>query len=176
MRKAEIIMAFVLGLFSLGLMWKSGEPPSWNPDIPRFANIGFIDGEGPGSGFWPFWLSLIMLLCCIWIGYNWFKRISPPSRSIEPFLDSYGIRMFVVVGGGLFGFLILIPIIGYYGAIPLFLVYYIRFLGEHSWTTALSIAIGIPVFSFFFFDIAMRIVLPKGYLEPLFIPLYNIFL
>ena len=54
MRKAEIIMAFVLGLFSLGLMWKSGEPPSWNPDIPRFANIGFIDGEGPGSGFWPF--------------------------------------------------------------------------------------------------------------------------
>ena len=63
MRKAEIIMAFVLGLFSLGLMWKSGEPPSWNPDIPRFANIGFIDGEGPGSGFWPFWLSLIMLLC-----------------------------------------------------------------------------------------------------------------
>lgn len=62
MRKAEIIMAFVLGLFSLGLMWKSGEPPSWNPDISRFANIGFIDGEGPGSGFWPFWLSLIMLL------------------------------------------------------------------------------------------------------------------
>jgi hypothetical protein len=176
MRKAEIIMAFVLGLFSLGLMWKSGEPPSWNPDIPRFANIGFIEGEGPGSGFWPFWLSLIMLLCCVWIGINWFNRRSPPSRSEEPFLDGYGIRMFVVVGGGLLGFLILIPILGYYGAIPLFLIYYIRFLGKHSWTATLSISIGIPVFSFFFFDIAMRIVLPKGYLEPLFIPLYDIFL
>jgi len=33
-----------------------------------------------------------------------------------------------------------------------------------------------PIVSFFFFDIAMRIVLPKGYLEPLFIPLYDIFL
>lgn len=176
MRKAEIIMAFILGLFSISLMWKSGEPPSWNPDIPRFANIGFIDGEGPGSGFWPFWLSLIMLLCCIWIAYNWFKRLSPPSRSDEPFLDGYGIRMSVVVGGGLLGFLLLIPVLGYYGAIPLFLIYYIRFLGKHAWLTTLSISLGIPFFSFFFFDIAMRIVLPKGYLEPLFIPLYDIFL
>ena len=29
---------------------------------------------------------------------------------------------------------------------------------------------------FFFFDVAMRIVLPKGYSEPLFIPLYDLFL
>jgi len=40
----------------------------------------------------------------------------------------------------------------------------------------LSISTTLPVISFFFFDIAMRIVLPKGYLEPLFIPLYDIFL
>ena len=39
MRRAEIIVAFILGLFSIGLMWKSGEPPAWNPDIERFANI-----------------------------------------------------------------------------------------------------------------------------------------
>ena len=57
-----------------------------------------------------------------------------------------------------------------------FLVYYIRFLGRHGWAVTLSIAIGVPVVCFFFFDIAMRIVLPKGYLEPLFIPLYAMFL
>ena len=56
MRIAEIVTAVILGIFSIYLMWKSGEPPSWNPDIPRFANIGMIEGEGPGSGFWPFWL------------------------------------------------------------------------------------------------------------------------
>jgi len=42
--------------------------------------------------------------------------------------------------------------------------------------TSLAIALGAPVATFFFFDVAMRIVLPKGYLEPLFIPLYDIFL
>ena len=69
-----------LGIFSIYLMWKSGEPPSWNPDIHRFANIGMIEGEGPGSGFWPFWLSLIMLICCVWIGFNWYRGVSPQSN------------------------------------------------------------------------------------------------
>ena len=65
---------------------------------------------------------------------------------------------------------------GVAGAMMVFLFYYIYFLGRHSLVTTLAIAIGMPVVLFFFFDVAMRIVLPKGYLEPLFIPLYDIFL
>ena len=176
MRKAEIITAFLLGLFSLGLMWKSGQGPAWDPTVSRFDNIAFIEGEGPGSGFWPFWLSLIMLLCCIWIAYNWYVRSSPPSQSEEPFLDKEGIKLLSFVVGGLVAFLLLIFVLGFYGAIFFFLIYYIKFLGSHSWRTTLLISTGVPVFCFFFFDVAMRIILPKGYLEPLFIPLYDIFL
>jgi putative tricarboxylic transport membrane protein len=176
MRRAEIVTAVVLGLLSIYLMWKSGQGPDWDPDAVRFANVGFIEGEGPGSGFWPFWLSGVMLICCVWIGWNWWKRASPPSRSDEPFLDPFGRRMLLQVGGGLVGFLALIHVIGFYGAIPVFLVYYLYYLGRHSLVRTLAISIGVPVFSFFFFDVAMRIVLPKGYLEPLFLPLYAIFL
>ena len=64
----------------------------------------------------------------------------------------------------------------FYGAIFLFLIYYVRVLGRHSWPGTMTIAVITPIVTFFFFDIAMRIVLPKGYLEPLFIPLYDIFL
>ncbi|MBL4600474.1 MAG: tripartite tricarboxylate transporter TctB family protein [Rhizobiaceae bacterium] len=176
MRRAEIVTAVILGILSAYLMWKSGEAPAWNPDIARFDNIGLIDGEGPGSGFWPFWLSAIMLVCSIWIAINWFRKTSPASVSEEPFLDDYAKKMFLLVGGGLFGFLIMIHFAGFYGAIFLFLFYYLRFLGRHSLKLTMSVAVLIPVVSFFFFDIAMRIVLPKGYLEPLFIPLYDIFL
>lgn len=176
MRRAEIVTAVILGIFSVYLMWKSGEPPSWNPDVPRFANIGMIEGEGPGSGFWPFWLSAIMLICCIWIGINWYRRTSPPSQSEEQFLDSYGKRILALVGAGLLGFLILIHIIGFYGAILVFMFYYMKVLGRHGWGVTTIVGVGLVVFSFFFFDIAMRIVLPKGYLEPLFIPLYDMFL
>lgn len=176
MRRAEFITAFILGIFSLGLMWKSGEGPSWDPDSVRFANIGMIDGEGPGSGFWPFWLALVMLICCIWTGYNAYRRTSAPSQSTEPFLDSYGTKVFLQISIGLFGFLASIHLVGFYAGMFLFMIYYIRFLGSHSWFSTLSISCGFTVTSFFFFDIAMRIVLPKGYLEPLFIPLYRILL
>ena len=84
--------------------------------------------------------------------------------------------MFVLVGGGLLLFLALIETVGFYGAMPVFLFAYIRYLGRHPWWLALLIALVVPIFCFFFFDIAMRIVLPKRLLEPLFIPLYEIFL
>jgi len=150
---------------------------AWDPAMKkRFANVGWIEGEGPGSGFWPFWLSTVMLICCIWIGVNWFRKTSPFSTSDQPYLDAYGRKMLLLVGGGLIGFVIAISFAGFYGATFLFMVYYLFVIGKHSVFTTLSIAIALPVISFFFFDVAMRIVLPKGYLEPLFIPLYEIFL
>ena len=177
MRIAELVAAVAIALLSVYLMWKSGEPPSWDPTGQRFANIGInIDGRGPGSGFWPFWLSLGMLAASVAVIVNWALRRSPPARSAERFLDSDGKKMLLQVGGGLVAFVGLIHFLGYYGAIFAFLVYSIRLLGRHSWRTSLAVAAGVPVFSFFFFDVAMRIILPKGYLEPLFLPLYAIFL
>lgn len=176
MRKAEIITAFILGLFSVYVMYKSGEPSAWDTASVRFDNIGLIEGEGPGSGFWPFWLGLIMLISCVWIAVNWYLRTSPPSQSSEPFLDAFAMRMLATVGGGLIGFLALIHLLGFYGAMFVFLIYYVRVLGRHSIVRTMSLAIIVPVVGFFFFDIAMRIFLPKGYLEPLFLPLYEIFL
>ena len=175
MRIAEIATAAILGLFSIYLMWKSGEPAGWNPNAERFDNIAFIDGEGPGSGFWPFWLAAIMLVCCACTAWNWHRRRTPASQSGEPFIDGYAQRMMLTVGGGLVGLLAMVHLAGFYGAILLFMFYYLRFLGRHSLLQSLAIAVATPVVGFFFFDVAMRIILPKGYLEPLFIPLYAFF-
>ncbi len=85
-------------------------------------------------------------------------------------------RMFVLVGGGVTVLIGLVFFVGMYGAIPVFLVYYLRIIGQHSWRLTITLALAGPTIVFFFFDVAMRIVLPKGYLEPLFYPLYDIFL
>ena len=177
MRIAEFLTAVIIALFSVYLMWKSGEGPTWDPTAVRYANIGInVNNEGPGSGFWPFWLSLAMLISSFVVMINCMLKRTPQSRSFEQYLDDYGKRMFVLVGGGLIVFLFLIKFIGFYGAMPLFLIYYIVFLGKHPWWVAIAIGLALPIFCFFFFDVAMRIVLPKGYLEPLFLPLYEIFL
>jgi len=165
MRRAEIVTAGILAVISIYLMWKSTE-----------LDIGYIRGDGPGGGAWPFWLGAVMLISTGFIAFNWVRRTSPPSHSSAPFLDDYGKKMLLLVGGGVAGFIALIHVIGVYGAMLVFLVYYVRFLGRHGWTATIAIAVLGPVTTFFFFDVLMRIVLPKGYLEPLFIPLYHIFL
>ncbi|MEM6677585.1 MAG: tripartite tricarboxylate transporter TctB family protein [Pseudomonadota bacterium] len=177
MRLAELIMALVLAAFSGYLMYKSGAP-AW-PGEPWFENIWYVPDEGPGGGFWPFWLSGIMLLSCVWIVINWVRRASPPSKDTGPYLDMYGVRMMVLVGGGVTAFIVLTEIISMYAAMAVFLLYYLRFLGRHPWRVTLSVAVGMPIFMFFFFDVAMTLPLPKGLRaveDTVFTPLYDIFL
>ncbi|WP_375230092.1 tripartite tricarboxylate transporter TctB family protein [Roseobacter sp. S98] len=165
MRQGEISLAGLLALFSLYLMWKSTELP-----------IGYISGQGPGGGFWPFWLSFGMLLSCIAIGWNWWRGTSPAAQSDEPLMDDFGWRTVLHVGGGIVGFVALINVVSMYGAIALFLVYYLRFLGRHSWWLTLAISIGLPVGLFFFFEAAMLISMPQGmpFTQPFFDVMYDI--
>ncbi len=165
MRVAELVMACVMAVFSLYLMWKSTELP-----------IGWLPGEGPGGGAFPFWLSLGMLVCCGWVILRWIARASPPSRSTEPYMTRPTVESFLLVAGALTVMIGLIHVIGLYGAVPLFLIFDIRFLGRHSWAIAGSLAVCTPVALFFFFEIALKKTLPQGYTEPLFYPLYDIFL
>lgn len=159
MRLGEIVTAGILALLSIYLMWKSTE-----------LNIGYISGEGPGGGAWPFWLSGIMLICTGLIAINWARRSSPPSQSTEPALDSEGRKMLVFVGGGIFGFIALTNIISMYGAMAVFLFYYLWFLGRHTILLSLVISTVTPIVFFFFFEALMRITLPKGmeFTEPFF--------
>ena len=73
MRRAEIVTAVLMAAFSIYLMWKSAELP-----------VGWIPDEGPGGGAFSFWLSAVMLVCCVCIAINWVRRASPQSRSEAP--------------------------------------------------------------------------------------------
>jgi hypothetical protein len=164
-RVAELAMAILMGVFSLYLMYKSAELP-----------IGWIPDEGPGGGAWPFWLAVMMLLSCVGVIINWIRRKGPIAVSEDTYIergvlvDVGLVALALIVTVGLFS------LIGVYGALPLFLVFYMRFLGNHSWKLSLFFAVVIPIITFFFFEIALKITLPKGVTEPLFYPLYRIFL
>ncbi len=168
MRVAELVMAVVMAVFSLYIMWKSAELP-----------IGWIPDEGPGGGAFSFWLAFGMFLCCAAIVVRWLRRSSPPSRSTEPYMDKQALQSFAVVAGSLTVMIALVHVIGVYGSVPLFLFFYLRFLGRHRWLTTGIIALTTPVVTFFFFEIALNITLPKGLPvieEQIFYPLYDIFL
>lgn len=164
MRRADLVAAIVLALCSAGIMWKSAELP-----------IGWIPREGPGGGAFPFWLGAGMLGCCVWIIVRWMRRTSPVSCSTEPYMDKQALRVFLTHAGALTVAIGLIEVIGVYGMVPVLLVFYMRFVGRHRWRLVVAYAVLTPVVTFLLFEIVLRITLPKGYTEPLFYPLFNIF-
>ena len=162
MRKAELSMAVIMALFSIYLMWKSTELP-----------IGWIKGEGPGGGAFPFWLSFGMLICCGAILFRWWRRASPPSQSDAPFMERETVALILSVTLAVGTMIGLIHVVGFYFSLPLFLVFYMRFLGRHSWRLIIPMAILTPVVTFAFFEMALKQTLPKGFTEPLFDPIYD---
>ena len=164
-RMAEITMAVLMALLSVYFMIKSAELP-----------IGWIPDEGPGGGAWPFWLAAIMLLSCFGIIYNWVRRHGAIATSNETYIRPDVAIAVGLVAGALIITVALFHVIGVYGALPLFLFFYLKIMGRHSLAFSTAMALATPVCTFFFFEILLKITLPKGVTEPLFYPLYRIFL
>lgn len=163
MRRADLLVGVILMLFSAYTAIKSTELP-----------IGWIKGYGPGGGAFPFWLSLGMLVCTVLVVARNLLGTSPEARSDATFfVDAEGRRLVGTVAGSLtvmvalvsgiyvFGVPIL-PAVGIYVAVPVFMIFYMRYLGRHSWLTTLLIATATPVVTFLFFEKLLVILLPKG--------------
>ena len=143
--------------------------------------IGWIPDEGPGGGFWPFWLSAAMLFSCFGIFYNWVTKKTDVAKSTEPFFppgvltDVGVVALLLFVTIALFDGIGPIPGIGVYLALPLFLLVYVRFIGGNSWLLTLILMVATPIATFLFFEIALKITLPKGVTEEFFYPLFAYF-
>ena len=152
-RTAELLMAIATLLMSLGLMLNI-----YIDDL----NIGWVDGRGPGAGVWPFWLSAGMALASLATLIRWFQRKTPESRSSDPFIDPQSLFLVSVSAASLLVLLILMQIIGTYLSLMIFMLFYVRFLGHHSWRTTIAFVIGTPVFIYLLFEVALIKYLPKG--------------
>ncbi len=171
-RTAELLLGLAFLVLSGYFMVKSAELP-----------ILWVREVGPGGGAWPFWLSAIMFGSCIWILVNWFRKVGPVATNEDPFFVP---GTFAPVGAVALALLITVALvqgigiggfggIGFYGALPLFIIFYLKVMGRHSWITTIVTALTIPVITFLFFEILLKITLPKGMTEPLFLPIYAFF-
>lgn len=162
-RTAELLIAVALALLSLGFMVKSAE-----------LAIGWLPGRGPGAGAWPFWLSAGMLATCLITIVRWFLRATPESRSSELYMSRSAVSIVGAAVAALFALLIGTRYIGLYISLILFLIFFVRIMGRHSWVTTFGIALLTPVAIFSLFEWALRIPLPKALSEPLFYPIYDL--
>lgn len=126
---------------------------------------------GPGGGAFPFWLSVVMLGCAAGVLLRSFASDARASFTFDRLM----LKPLLMVVAALFVTIALIPLVGAYIALPLFLFWYLKIYGRHGWILSLSLSLLTPIGVFFFFEATLKILLPKGVTEPWFYPLYAMF-
>lgn len=148
MRTADIVTASVLMLLGGVVLY----------DAVRLG-IGW-GTDGPRSGFFPFWLAVIMVASCaaILVQAAW-------RSTARPFATADQARLVLKVLWPAAAMVLLMQVTGLYVAAAVYVAFYMRWIGHHRWVTIAAIAISLPVVTFFIFETWFLVPMPKGPLE-----------
>jgi len=148
MRAADLITASVLMLLGGVVLFDA-------------ARLGIGWGtDGPKSGFFPFGLALILVLMCAVIAAQAARRASQ-----KPFVSREQLGRVLKVLWPAAGMVVLTQILGLYVASALYLGFYMRWVGRHSWLAVVALSLGVPIATFLIFEKWFLVPMPKGPLE-----------
>jgi putative tricarboxylic transport membrane protein len=116
--------------------------------------------DGPRSGFFPFWLALIMVIACGIIILQTFRR---SSREVFVMREQLGPVLQVFWPAA--AMVLLTRFVGLYVASALYIGFYMRWVGRHSWFAVVMLSVAIPVITFLTFELWFLVPMPKGPLE-----------
>ena len=119
--------------------------------------------EGPGAGFFPFYIGLIIIIASAVNLAHVF--MTPDDGSL--FANWHQLRQVASVVVPTAVYVAVIPSIGIYVSSVLLIALFMRWLGKYRWTTVASVALAVPILTFFMFEIWFLVPLPKGPLERL---------
>jgi hypothetical protein len=117
--------------------------------------------EGPRPGFFPLLMAILVVGGCVII----IRQAITGKSSVKgekPFVLPGGLRSVLIVLFPAVGMVILTEVIGLYLAAMIYLVAYIRWVGEFRWRTVLLISIPTPLVFYVVFDKIFLIPMPMG--------------
>jgi hypothetical protein len=161
MKKAEIFMASFWVALSTALLWEIHLNPGTRQPI------GWEQGVGPQAGWFPYYLALIMLICSLIVLVPKLIQAAKEGLADKPFVTFEGLKAILWAVGPMLLYVITLPWLGFYLGSTIYLIYYIRSVGKHSWKLALSTGIIFSVAIFVTFEMALKLSLAKGFIEPI---------
>lgn len=149
MRKADRITGVIVLIFSGFVIEESWRMPQQSATF------------GPGVGFFPFWLGVLMAILSILLILNtWQRPATPTQRSIFP-----GRRAFiaiVLVLTGLAGYIVLLEVLGFLLDTVLFTAFLLGVVEREKWKMTLLIATLTSGGLYVIFQILLGVNLPKN--------------
>ena len=128
------------------------------------VGIGWAD-DGPRSGYFPFYIGLLLLLSSGWtlLAQLWRWRRADPA-----FASRAQMAQVIAVFWPMLVYVALIFPLGIYLASAVLIAYFMVRYGKYRMTITLPISIGVPLLFFLVFERWFLVPLPKGPLERLF--------
>ena len=96
---------------------------------------------------------------------RWFLRLTPESRCTAPYIERDTILLVAITALAVFGLILGMRYIGTFFAMILFLTFYLKVIGRHSWKITAVFVMAVPTVIYLLFEVALTKYLPKG-LEP----------
>src|SRR5216683_6278714 len=148
MRAADLVTAGVLFLLGGVVLFDA-------------VRLGFGWGtDGPKSGFFPFWLAVLMMTACAAIIIQAARR-----RAGTPFVTREQLGPVLKVLWPATAMVAATEFLGLYVASALYIGFYMRWIGRHRWITVVALGLGIPLATFVVFERWFLVPMPKGPLE-----------
>ena len=147
-RTMELVVAALLFLFGATFAYQSYE-------------LGFRWAvEGPQSGFFPFYVSLIICGGSLTVFINTLR--GKAGRADQTFVERGQLKkvMSVLVPAAIF--VLGVQLIGIYVSAFIYIALFMRFLGNYGWVRSIVISAIICVLFFFMFEVWFQVPLYKG--------------
>jgi putative tricarboxylic transport membrane protein len=149
MKKADLITGILLLLLSGYVIWES-----WR--MPPSATFG------PGSGFLPFWIGLILaVLALILLATAW-RREATGKEIKSPFPGKRAIIAIGGVLGGLAVYIVLIEVLGYLVDTFLYVTFLLGIVEREKWPMTIMVAVSTTVGLYVIFQVLLGIILPSN--------------
>ncbi len=115
--------------------------------------------DGPESGYFPFYLSLIILVCS---SITLIQSIRAKELSEESFVEKEPFRqvMAVLIPAALF--VLGVQLIGIYVAGVIYITFFMVWLGKYAVWKALAVGLGVSIVLYMMFEYWFQIPLPHG--------------
>lgn len=122
--------------------------------------------EGPKAGFFPFLMSLGLIVSCVAVIVRAAQR-KGTSASRAPFIPMSAVRplLQVVVPASLM--VLLSGYLGLYVAAGLYMAFSMRAIGGHRWTIVIPTSVLLPALFYYLFEKVFLIPMPSGVLPAL---------
>jgi len=149
MRRADIYVG--LGLMAVGLLV-----------LGDAIRLGFGWGmSGPEAGFFPFYMSLGIVICTSFIVLRGIKILKKEGTG-KPLIKKGGLTQILWVLIPAAGMVLLTELIGLHMATVLYLVFYMGVVGKENWIKVVVLSILVPLVVYIVFDKLFLIPLPEG--------------